>query len=85
MDNNPTKQSDYVTAEMYDAAKILVKARKPGLFQCLKSAEKLHTKKTLCYWFNIWFKSKRIPYLVCNVFICLLQISEKESVSFKQH
>jgi hypothetical protein len=45
MDNNPTKQSDYMTAAKYDVAKILVKASKLGIFQCLKSAAKLHTKK----------------------------------------
>ena len=52
MDNNPTKQSDYITAAKYGAAEILVKASKPGIFQCLKSAAKLHTKKTLYYWLN---------------------------------
>jgi hypothetical protein len=53
MDNKSTKQSDYMTAANYDAPKILVKAGKPGLFQCLKSAEQLYTMKTLYYWLNI--------------------------------
>jgi hypothetical protein len=52
MDNNPKKRSDCITAAKYDAAKILVEASKPEIFQCLKSAEQLHTKKTVYYWLN---------------------------------
>jgi len=35
-----------MTVAKYDAAKILVKATKPGLLQCLKLAAQLHKKKT---------------------------------------